>query len=202
VLGVALGVAALLLYLDSTTTNVSGASITILFGSMFVLGPSSVPPMIAFGAAALAVVLLNYRMLLLSSLNGDLAAARGVPVRLVGMAYFFSLAIAVALSAMTIGAVLSTALLIGPPAAALRIARRPGAAMLLSVAIAVVATWGGILAAYDSFYWPPAGRGWPVSFLVVVAIFIAYVLARVVTLRRPQHRVQLFSEPSSKLGRR
>ena len=201
VLGVALGLAALFLYLDSTTSNVSGASITILFGSMFVLSPSTVPLMILLGAVALAVVLLNYRMLLLSSLNGDLAAARGVPVRLVGIAYLFGLAIAVALAAMTIGAVLSTALLIGPPAAALRIARRPGVAMLLAIAIAILATWVGILASYDSYYWPPAGRGWPVSFLVVLAVFIAYVLARLVTLRRPHHRMEIQAQPSSQSGR-
>lgn len=188
VLGVALGLAALFLYLDSTTSNVSGASITILFGSMFVLSPSTVPLMIALGVVALAVVLVNYRMLLLSSLNADLAAARGVPLRAVGISYLFGLAIAVALAAMTIGAVLSTALLIGPPAAALRIARRPGAALALAVAIAVMATWIGILASYDSYYWPPAGRGWPVSFLIVVAIYVAYLLARVVTLRRAHHR--------------
>jgi len=30
--------------------------------------------------------------------------------------------------------------------------------------IGVAVTWLGILLAYDSFYWPPAGRGWPVSF--------------------------------------
>lgn len=191
VLGVALGVAALFLYLDSTTSNVSGASIAILFGSMFVLSPSTVPLMIALSVAALVVVLVNYRMLLLSSLNGDLAAARGVPVRLVGIAYLFGLAISVALAAMTIGAVLSTALLIGPPAAALRIARRPGVAVLLAAAIGVASTWVGILASYDSYYWPPAGRGWPVSFLVVVAVFLAYVLARLVTIRRPHHQAEL-----------
>jgi zinc/manganese transport system permease protein len=184
VLGVALSAAALFLYLDSTTSNVSGASITILFGSMFYLSPATVPPMALLSAIALGVVILVFRMLLLSSLNGDLAAARGIPVRLVGIAYLFSLAIAVALSAMTIGAVLSTALLIGPPAAALRLSRRPGAAVLLAAGIGVVSTWIGILASYDSYYWPPAGRGWPVSFLVVTAVFLAYLGSRVVTLSR------------------
>ena len=65
-------------------------------------------------------------MLLLSSLSPDLAAARGVPVRAVGAAYLVALAISVSLSAVAIGAVLSTALLIGPAATALRHRQGPG----------------------------------------------------------------------------
>jgi zinc/manganese transport system permease protein len=75
---------------------------------------------------------------------------------------------------MTVGAILSTALLIGPAAIALRLARRPGAALLLSAAIGLAASWGGLLMAYDSYYWTP-GHGWPVSFCIVALIFGAYL---------------------------
>jgi zinc/manganese transport system permease protein len=33
-----------------------------------------------------------------------------------------------------------------------------------------------VLLAYDSFYWPPSGRGWPVSFFVVTLIVAGYLL--------------------------
>ena len=69
---------------------------------------------IALIAVALALVLVVHRPLLLSSLSPDLAAARGIPVRAVGAVYLLALALAVALAALTIGAILSTALLIGP----------------------------------------------------------------------------------------
>jgi zinc/manganese transport system permease protein len=46
----------------------------------------------------------------------------------------------------------------------------------------VAATWLGILLAYDSYYWPPAGRGWPVSFFVVTLVVGGYL---VTYLRRP-----------------
>jgi zinc/manganese transport system permease protein len=46
----------------------------------------------------------------------------------------------------------------------------------------VVAVWLGILLAYDSFYWPPAGRGWPVSFFVVTFVVGGYL----VTYLRPR----------------
>ena len=41
----------------------------------------------------------------------------------------------------------------------------------------MAATWLGILLAYDSYYWPPAGRGWPVSFFVVTLIVGGYLVS-------------------------
>ena len=108
------GLAALFLYLDTTAAATTGATQQILFGSIFVIDVSTVPVVVAFGAVALALLAILYRPLLLSSLSPDLAAARGVPVRLVGLAYMLALALAVGLSSLAIGAILSTALLVGP----------------------------------------------------------------------------------------
>jgi len=182
VLGAALGAAALFLYLGTQTSSTTGASFTILFGSMFVISPDTVPALIASGVLALVVVALLSRVLLLTSLSPELAAARGVPVRAVGIAYLAALAVAVSLSAVVIGAVLSTALLIGPAATSLRVAKRPSMAMLAAALIGTAATWLGILLAYDSYYWPPHGHGWPVSFFVVVLVVVGYLLSYV---RRP-----------------
>jgi zinc/manganese transport system permease protein len=177
VLGAALGLAALFLYLGTQYSSTTGASFTILFGSIFVLTSSTVPVLIVSALLALAVVLALGRVLLLSSLSPDLAAARGVPVRAVGMAYLMALAVSVSLSAVIIGAVLSTALLIGPAATALRVAKGPVKAMAVAAGLGVAATWLGILLAYDSYYWPPSGRGWPVSFFVVTLIVGGYLLS-------------------------
>jgi zinc/manganese transport system permease protein len=185
VLGAALGIAALFLYLGSVTTSTTGASFTILFGSIFVIAPSAVPVLVASGLIALIVVVVLSRVLLLSSLSPDIAAARGVSVRAVGAAYLIALAVSVSLSAVVIGAVLSTALLIGPAATALRVARGPGRAMATSAVIGVLATWLGIILAYDSYYWPPRGHGWPVSFFVVALVVVFYLLT---DLRRPARR--------------
>ncbi|HUY57675.1 MAG TPA: metal ABC transporter permease [Candidatus Micrarchaeaceae archaeon] len=176
VLGAGLGLAALFLYLDTTSSNTSGASMTILFGSIFTIDGGLVPIILGLGVVSLGTVLILYRMLLFSSLSSDMAVARAVPVRLVGIGYLVSLALAVSLSAMTIGAVLSTALLIGPAACALRLTKHPGLALLLAALIGVAVTWVSIVLAYDSFYWPPGGRGWPVSFFVVALIFTLYLL--------------------------
>jgi zinc/manganese transport system permease protein len=185
VLGAALGLAALFLYLGSEHSSTTGAGFTVLFGSMFVIAPSTVPVLIASGAVAVIVIVALARVLLLSSLSPDVAAARGVPVRAVGAAYLVALAISVSLSAVAIGAVLSTALLIGPAAAALRIAKGPVRAMVTAALIGVAVTWIGILLAYDSYYWPPHGHAWPVSFFIVALVVVAYLLTY---LRRPARR--------------
>jgi len=183
VLGAALGIAALFLYLGTTESNTTGATITILFGSMFVIDPSTVPVFVVLSLCSLAIIGVLYRPLLLSTLSTDIASARGVPVRTVGVWFLLAMALAVSLSCVTIGAILSTAVLIGPAAAALRVTKRPWLAMLWAAVIGVSVTWVGVLLAYDSFYWPPLGRGWPVSFFVVTLIFLTYLLAGVVNRR-------------------
>jgi zinc/manganese transport system permease protein len=177
VLGFFLGLAALLFYLDATLHNTTGAAQTILFGSVFTVPSSMLPLIAALGALALGTVALLYRPLLLSSVSSEMAAARGLPVRALGIAYLLALALAVALAALTIGSILSTALLVGPAATALRVTRRPAMAIAAAAAVGVGAMWLGIVLAYDSFDWAPVGTGWPVSFFVVTVIFLGYLLS-------------------------
>ena len=178
ILGAGMALTALFLYFDTISGGASGAAIAILFGSMFTLPAATVAPALAAGAAALATIGALYRPLLLSSLSAELAAAQGTRVRLVGLAHALALALAVALSAMTVGAILSPALLIGPAATALRLISRPGRAMALAALLGIAAVSGGILLAYDSYYWTP-GHGWPVSFFIVSLIFLGYLAAHV-----------------------
>jgi zinc/manganese transport system permease protein len=176
VLGFFLGLAALLFYLVSTLQNTTGAAQTVLFGSVFTVSSSMLPLVALLGALALGLVALLYRPLLLSSVSVEMAAARGLHVRALGVAYLLALALAVALAALTIGSILSTALLVGPAATALRLTRRPATAIAAAAAIGVGAMWLGIVLAYDSFDWTSAG-GWPVSFFVVSLVFLGYLLS-------------------------
>ena len=175
VLGAATGVAALLLYYDTVNTATTGATQTILFGSIFTIDPSTIPIVIAFSVIAIGIIAVLYRPLLLASTSAELAAARGVPVRLIGLGFMAALAVAVGLSALAIGAILSTALLIGPAATALRLTNRTGAALIIASVIGVAATWLGVLLAYDSYYWGSSHNGYPVSFFVVALSFLAYL---------------------------
>jgi len=184
VLGAGFALAALFLYLATTTQSTTGATVTILFGSIFALDTSILPLVAAFGAVALTTVLVLYRPLLLVSVSPELAAARRLPVRAIGGLYLFAMALAVALSAVTIGAILSTALLVGPAATALQLTRRPGRAIVTAALIGIGAMWLGIVLAYDSYNWLPRHQAWPVSFFVVTLVLIAHVVSRVIPSRR------------------
>ncbi|TAN30381.1 MAG: metal ABC transporter permease [Actinomycetota bacterium] len=192
VFGAGLGLAALFLYLDVTTTSTSGATVAVLFGSMFAIPSSTVILVVLVGSATLAVMVVLYRPLLLSSLNPEIAAVQGIHVRLVGMLQMLILGSAVALSAISVGAILSTALLIGPAATALRIAKRPGFAVWLAALVGLGTTWIGILLAYDSTGWI-SGHNWPVSFLIVTLVFLVYLIAR----PRSGHRGSITSKETS-----
>ncbi len=176
VLGAGLSAAALFLYYDTTITSTTGAAITVMFGSMFAIPSSTIPFVAILSVVTLAAVFALYRPLLFSSANDDLAAASGVHVRLTELFYLLALAVAVSLSALTVGAILATALLIGPAATALRVVRRPGWAILSAALIGVGATWVSIVLAYDSYYWGSSRRGWPVSFFVVTVVFVLYLV--------------------------
>ncbi|XBS71173.1 metal ABC transporter permease [Acerihabitans sp. KWT182] len=183
VLGAGLGLSALFLYFDVMSHSTTGAAVSIMFGEMFTIPAAIIPLALAIGIGALLMIVLLYRPLLFCSIDSELAQVSGVQVRLLSLLHLMTLALAATLSAMTVGAVLSTALLIGPAAIALRLVKSPGRAILFAAFTGLTATWGGILLAYDSFYWTP-GRGWPVSFFIVSLIFIFYLLTG--RLRQPR----------------
>jgi zinc/manganese transport system permease protein len=177
VLGASIGLAALFLYLTTTEQSTTGATVTILFGSVFAISSATLPLVGLLSLLALGLILALYRPLLLATVSPEMAAARGIPVRLVGALYLVALALAAALAAITIGSILGTALLVGPAASALRLTKRPLVAMLTATSIGIAAMWLGIVLAYDSYKWPPAGHGWPVSFFVVSIVFTLYLLS-------------------------
>ena len=183
VLGSAIGLTALFLYQDSASSATTGATQQVLFGSIFTTANTTIPVIAAFSILAAGGIAVIWRPLLLATVSPDIAAARGVPVRLVGVAYMVALAIAVGLSSLTTGAILSTALLIGPAATALRLTRRIGWALIIACLAGVAATWAGILLAYDSYYWGATHQGLPVSFFIVAVIFVAYLLTGLTSRR-------------------
>jgi zinc/manganese transport system permease protein len=134
---------------------------------------------VAFSVVALAAIAISYRPLLLSTVSADIAAARGASVRTAGLLYMLALSVSVGLSSLAIGTILSTALLIGPPAAALRLVKGVGRALVVACLIGVGATWLGVLLAYDSYYWGSSHQALPVSFFIVAIVFAAYLLSGV-----------------------
>ena len=175
VLGSAIGLSALFLHFTTTTSATTGAVQQILFGSIFVTTSGTLLAVAILGAMALASIAAVSRPLLLSTVSPEIAAARGVPVRRIGLLYMLALAVSVGLSSLAIGAVLSTALLIGPAAAALRLTSRVARALIVACLLGVLAIGLGVLLAYDSYDWGSSHLGLPVSFFVVAIIFVTYL---------------------------
>jgi zinc/manganese transport system permease protein len=131
-----------------------------LFGSIFGLtgGEARLAAAIALGAVAVTVAIA--RPLLFASVAPDVAAARGVPTRLLG--------VVAAEATQVVGALLLLGLLAAPAAAAHRLARGPFAAIALAAALAVVAMWGGLALAYTIPSLPPS------TAIVTIAVAIYY----------------------------
>jgi zinc/manganese transport system permease protein len=177
VLGAATGLSALFLYLDATSSASTGVTQQVLFGSIFTVTSSTVVTAAVTALVVLVALAVMWRPLLLASVSPEIAAARGVRVRTLGLLFVLTMATAVGLSSITIGSILSTALLIGPPAAGLRLTRSVPGAVVVSTLIGVVATWLGILLAYDSYYWDASSQGLPVSFFIVVVVVVIYLVS-------------------------
>jgi zinc/manganese transport system permease protein len=176
VLGTSIGLASLFLYLTTSTSATTGATQQILFGSIFATAPSTIPIMSVFSVVAVGTIAFVYRPLLLSSVNDDIAVAKGIPIRVIGVAYMLALAVAVGLSSIAVGAILSTALLIGPAAAALRVTRRMRSAIIAASGFGIGATWFGVLLAYDSADWGSGHDALPVSFFIVALVVGTYLV--------------------------
>ena len=190
VLGASIGLAALFLYLDTTSGAASGATQQILFGSIFTLGADTIPAVAVFGAVSLGIMATIFRPLLLMSVDSDLASVRGVPTRMVGLLFMMALAVSVGLSSLAIGAILSTALLVGPAATALRLTTRIGWTIFMACVIGVGTTWVGVLLAYDSYDWGTSHQAVPVSFMVVALNLLLYGISGVVLRSRRKGRNQ------------
>jgi zinc/manganese transport system permease protein len=177
VLGGTLGLSALFLYLTTTSQSLTGSTVTILFGSIFTTSSGIIPIVLALTVGVLITMTLLYRPLLLSTIQPEVARARQINLKWVGLIYLLALATATAISAITIGTILSTALLIGPPATVLPWAKTPRQTIMAAVGVGIVAVILGIILAYDSYNWASNSGGWPVSFFVVTLIFFFYLIS-------------------------
>jgi zinc/manganese transport system permease protein len=167
VLVAALGLGALFIALNPVYAT---EAFTLLFGTIVGVSRDQVwqTGLLALGCVAGLAVL--YRPLLLATVNAETAEARGVPVRLVGILFLVVVGIAAAVTIPTVGTLLIFSLMVGPAAAASALTSRPAAAMGLAVGLSLLATWVGLIVAYDT--------GWPIGFIISAVVTVVYLGAR------------------------
>jgi zinc/manganese transport system permease protein len=164
--GLGIGILALALY-EGRAANKFG----LLTGQIIAVDDPQVFWLIATSLVVVIALLVIWRPLSFASLDPEVAEARGVPTKALGILFMLLLALAVAASVQIVGALLVMTLLVTPAAAALRLTSSPLLVPILSMVFAVVAVVGGILLAL--------GGGLPISPYVTTLSFAIYLVARV-----------------------
>lgn len=122
------------------------------------------------------VLAICYRPLLFATVDPEVAAARGVPVRALGIVFAALMGVVAAQAVQIVGALLVMSLLITPAAAAARVVVAPVAAIATSVVFSEVSAVGGILLSL--------APGVPVSVFVATISFVIYLICWLLRRRR------------------
>ena len=154
----------------SLYTGYATEAYALLFGEILGISDRDVQIVVLAGIPTLLALAALYRPLLFSSVDENLAAARGVPVTALSIAFMAVLALAVTEAVQVVGVLLIFALVVTPAAVAVRWTHRPSAAIAISAGLALAFTWAGLTIA---FYSPH-----PVSFFITSLAFGTYLVAR------------------------
>lgn len=173
VLAFGLGLAVLFIHLYPGRT---GTAFALLTGQIVGVGYTGLAMLALVCVLVIAVLGTCYRPLLFATVDPDVAAARGVPVRALGIVFAALVGVVAAQAVQIVGALLVMSLLITPAAAAARVVASPAAAVAASVVFAEVAAVGGILLSL--------APGVPVSVFVATISFVIYLFCWLVGRRR------------------
>ncbi|MDI1301638.1 MAG: metal ABC transporter permease [bacterium] len=145
-----------------------------LFGDLLSLAPQDLPMLLAGATVILALLLWQWRGLVLASINEEMAAVDGVPVIRLRFLLLVLLALTVTAAMKVVGVLLITALLIIPAAAARRLSRTPEQMAVLATLTGMLAVCAGLA---GSLQWDL-----PLGPAIVVAAALCFLLT---SLLRP-----------------
>ncbi|MGA3290215.1 MAG: metal ABC transporter permease [Candidatus Bathyarchaeia archaeon] len=148
---------------------------SILFGEILGISFSDVLLTLVAGVIILILISVVYRPLLFASLDEDVAEAKGMPVLFLGVIFMLLVAVATSFAVQVVGVLLIFSLMVTPAATAQLLAKRPRQVIIISVAIALIATWLGL---FIAFYEP-----YPVSFFITSSVFVFYLFVRFIYRR-------------------
>lgn len=163
-----------LLFVRLSHYNNATGVYSLLFGSVLGVSDRDIGPIALTTCLTLIASLVIARPLLFASIDPEVAAARGVPVRLLSTLFLALLAFAVAEAVQIVGVLLIFALLVTPAAIAQQLTARPALSIGLSVALALLFTWGGLAIGYFTPY--------PIGFFITSFAFGTYALVRLIRI--------------------
>jgi zinc/manganese transport system permease protein len=148
----------------------------LLTGQIVAVDDPQLVWMLGVSAVVTVVIAVLWRPLMFATVDPEIAAARGVPVRALSTVFMLVLGLTVAMAVQVVGALLVLALLVTPAAAAMRVTASALWVPVLSVLFGVSAVVGGILIAL--------GGSLPISPYVTTISFAIYVACRLIGRRR------------------
>lgn len=172
-----LGVFFLTYYTTNRSSSNGAAGVNVLFGSLLGIDSGAAAVAVVIAATVGILTLLMARPLLFATVDPAVAAARGVPVRLLGFAFLALTGACAAEATQAVGALLLLGLLATPAGTALRLTARPFLGLGLSVLLAVGEMWAGLWLGYLIPVLPP-------SFAILATATLAYGLTAVCLRRR------------------
>ena len=170
-LATALGV----LFASLASANASTTT-SVLFGNLLAISDDQLVVFTVFTVAVVGTLAVLARPLVFASVDPEVAEARGVPVRALGLAFVVLLALTITMAVQVVGTLLLFALVVTPAATALRLTARPLAVAALAVALALGSVWGGLVLS--------AMVNLPPSFFIVSLAVLAWLAVLACTRRR------------------
>lgn len=175
-----LGVLFLTIFTTQKSAGNGTAGVRVLFGSIFGLSGADVRIAVVLAVLASAVVLAITRPLLFASLDPAVAAAQGVPIRVLGLGFLALLGVVAAEATQAVGALLLLGLLAAPAGAAHRLTVNPYRGLALSGLFSVGSSWIGLTLSYVFPTLPPS------SMIIAAAVGIYVVVVVGTTTRHTQ----------------
>ncbi|HZL60013.1 MAG TPA: metal ABC transporter permease [Stellaceae bacterium] len=176
-----------LLFLHFFTAYATQAT-ALLFGNVLAVDGETVWILLVLGIVSVATLAVISRPLLFASLQPELAAAKGVSLRLYSVLFLAIVALATAECAQIVGVLLVFALMVGPAAAAQRLTTGIGKGLLFSAGLALFEAWAGITLAFYT--------DWPSSFWITALSAGIYLLATLPRSGRTQRPARARYRPA------
>jgi zinc/manganese transport system permease protein len=160
----------------SLATRTTSTVTNVLFGNLLAVTDGQLVVFAGFTLLLALVLAVVGRPLMLASVAPEVAEAKGVPVRALGVVFLVLMGLLVTMAVQAVGTLLLFALVVTPPATALRLTARPSRVAVTSIGIGLLAVGGGLTLS-TMFNLPP-------SFFVVAVSFLVWVVVLAATRRR------------------
>ena len=157
----------------------------LLFGDILAVTRLDIAMIYAGGGLVLLVLLLVWRRLFAATVSPDLAAGEGLKPERAELIFMLLTAVVIAISLKIIGALLITALLIIPAAAARRLSATPEQMAVLAAIAGAVSVVAGLYSSLN--YDTPSG---PSIVVAAMVLFIVSLVPGGILVRRNRTKIQ------------